>query len=88
MQDSRVSNTITIKFKAPIDTSSDENAAKEINYENVRFDPDRKPAFPLERDNRLFFKVEDEYKLLKESQFEKYCYIQSLKICYYLQKVR
>ena len=75
MQDSRVSNTITIKFKAPIDTSSDENAAKEINYENVRFDPDRKPAFPLDRDNRLFFKVEDEYKLLKESQFEKYCYI-------------
>ena len=75
MQDSRVSNTITIYFKAPVDTSNDENALKEINYESVKFDPEHKPSFPLDRDNKLYFKLEDEYKLLKESEFEKYCYI-------------
>ena len=59
---------ITIKFKAPLDDSSDENAGKEINYEE--------------------FRVADELKLLKAGEFERYAYIQCLKICYYVQKVR
>jgi len=68
ISDFREKNTITVKFRAPVDTSNDENAAKEINYED--------------------FKIEDEYKLLKDKQFERYSYVQCLKICYYLQKVR
>ena len=68
ISDFREKNTLTIKFRAPVDTSSDENASKDINYED--------------------FKIEDEYKLLKERLFERYCHVQCLKICYYLQKVR
>ena len=55
LSDPKKNNNITIKFRAPIDTSNDENAAKEINYEA--------------------FKIEDEYKLLKDCQFEKYSYV-------------
>ena len=59
---------ISVKFQAPIDTSSDEASTKEINYEE--------------------FRIVDEYKLLKTGEFERYAYIQCLKICYYLQQVR
>ena len=55
---------ITVKFKAPLDDSSDENASKEINYEE--------------------FKVVDELKLLKTADFERYAYIQCLKMAYYV----
>ncbi len=34
------------------------------------------------------FRNVDELKLLKNGEFERYAYIQCLKICYYLQKVR
>ena len=43
---------ITIKFRAPINTASDEEALMEINYEG--------------------FKNENEYKLLKDCNFERY----------------
>jgi len=45
-------HNITVKFKAPIDTSNDENAAKAINFEE--------------------FKVVDEYKLLKDREYDRY----------------
>lgn len=34
------------------------------------------------------FRNVDELKLLKSGQFERYTYLQCLKICYYMQKVR
>ena len=57
-----------MRFKAPLDDSSDENAMREINYEE--------------------FRLADELKLLKTGEFDRYSYIQCLKIAYYLQKVR
>lgn len=59
---------ITVKFRAPLDDSSEEEAKREINYEA--------------------FRGVKELELLQSGQFDKYAYMQVLKICYYMQKVR
>ena len=55
---------ITIKFKAPLDETDDETAAREICYEQ--------------------FRLENEQTLLRSGQFERYAWMQCLKMCYYL----
>ena len=34
------------------------------------------------------YRMHDDFKMLKNGEFERYAYMQCLKICYYLQKVR
>ena len=59
---------ITLRFKAPLDETDDETAAREICYEQ--------------------FRLENEQALLRQGNYERYAYLQCLKMCYYLQKVR